>query len=242
MDIALLGMGRMGAAVEALAPAQGHTVIARFNRTHPLTSSDQLREADVAIDFSVQDAVVEHLRICCEARIPAIVGTTGWQNDLPEVANTVSRLGAAVLHSPNFSLGVQLMLHATRAMGRLLHQLPEYDVALHEVHHTGKKDRPSGTALQLAQILLDDLPYKTAWGMPGNFAPDKLEIATTRVGTVFGRHTVILDSPQDQVVIVHEAKNRDGFAMGALKAAEWIPGRQGLFTLQDMLSDWFSEN
>ena len=238
MNIALVGTGRMGAAVKAIAPTQGHTVVAQFNRTQPLTSPDQLKGADVAIDFSLQEVVVQHLQICCEARISTIVGTTGWQDQLPVVADMVSRSRAAVLHSPNFSLGVQVTLHAVHAMGKLLDQLPEYDVALREIHHTGKKDHPSGTAIQLAQAVVKGLQRKTTWGLSGEQVPHKLEIATTRVGTVFGQHAVIADSPYDQVTIVHEAKNREGFALGALKAAEWIQGRQGMFVLQDMLSDW----
>ena len=241
MNIALVGTGRMGTAVEALAPSQGHTIVARFNRAHPLVSSDQLAGADVAIDFTLHDVVVEHLHICCRTRIPVIVGTTGWYAYLPEVQEAVARHRAAVLHSPNFSLGVQIMQHAVQAMALLLEKMPDYDVAIHETHHAGKVDRPSGTAIQLAETLVNCLQRKTAWGLSGHSSPHKIEVSSTRLGTVFGRHAVTVDSPQDQLSIVHRAKNRDGFAVGALKAAAWIRGRQGLFTLQDMLSDWLSD-
>ena len=148
---------------------------------------------------------------------------------------------AALLYAPNFSLGVALVLRALRALGPLLDRLPEYDVAVHEAHHTGKVDSPSGTALLLANALLDDLARKTRLEIETQHQPidpDALHVTSSRLGSVFGEHTVYLDSPFDQITLMHQAKNRQGFAFGALMAAEWLPGRKGLFTLDDLLLDF----
>ena len=238
MRIALIGTGRMGSAVESLLAAHGHTLVARFNSNNPLSSTAQLESADVAIDFSLPLLAPRHIDVCLESRVPVVVGTTGWHQELSRIRSKVTRADGALLYSPNFSLGVQLLTQAVSTLSELLNQLPDYDVAIHEVHHTGKLDRPSGTAIKLAETIIDRLHRKSEWGEAGEVSPEILEVSSSRTGTVYGRHSIRIDGPADQITLTHEAKSRTGFALGALKAAEWLPGRTGLFTLEDMLTDW----
>lgn len=234
----------MGQAVEAVARERGHAVVARFNTQHPLPDAeapDVLNGADVVIDFSLPAHALGHIDRYCRWRRPAVIGTTGWYDALDAVRASVARHDAAVLYAPNFSLGVALVARALHGLVPLLERLPAYDVAVHEAHHTGKVDSPSGTALLLARLLLDPLSRKTHLATETQHQaidPAALHVTSTRVGSVFGEHTVYLDSPYDQITLAHRAKNRQGFAFGALQAAEWLPGRHGLFTLDDLLADW----
>ena len=230
----------MGVAVESLAVERGHEIVTRFNRRQPLQMAAQLSAADVGIDFTLPDAASSHIEVCIRAGIPVVVGTTGWYEGLTRIKELVRCEQGAVLYSPNFSLGIQLTRHALRAAIQLLNHLPDYDVAIHEVHHTRKVDQPSGTAINLAETILEGLQRKSRWAADAKGDPRTLGITSQRVGTVFGRHEVIMDSPADQMTISHHAKSRAGFAAGAITAAEWICDRTGLFTLEDMLSDWAS--
>lgn len=246
MKIALVGTGRMGTAVETLAHEQGHDVVARFNAKHPLAAAldaSALHGADVVIDFSLPTLAMDHLRRYCRWNQAAVVGTTGWYDGLDTVQEWVADSEAAILYAPNFSLGVALLVHALRSVTPMLDALPAFDVAVHEAHHTGKVDSPSGTALLLARTLLQGLTRKTKLDTETQHEridPEALHVTSTRVGSVFGAHTVYLDSPFDHITLSHQAKNRDGFAFGAVKAAEWLPGRHGLFTLDDMLAEGLS--
>ena len=231
----------MGSAVEALAPGRGHCVVTRFNSGRTLagvTGLEELSGADVAIDFSQPAVVLEHLKRYACWRLPAVVGTTGWYGALPEVAAWVAENRAALLYAPNFSLGIQIMLHALRTAGALLDRLADYDMAVHEIHHAGKIDRPSGTALLLAKTLLGSVSRKTQISVEGAHA---LEVTSTRIGAVVGEHTVRMESPADCIIFTHQSKSREGFALGALRAAEWLQGRSGLFTFEHVLMDWLRE-
>lgn len=247
MKIALVGTGQMGRAVEALAEERGHTVSARFNTDAPLTEADgpaALGGAEVVVDFSLPDVALDHLERYCAWDVAAVVGTTGWEEERSQVAEWVAESRAAILYAPNFSLGVALLARALRGVLPLLDRLPEYDAFIHEIHHTRKVDSPSGTAVMLAELLVDGLERKERIdpeAQHGRIAPEALHVSSTRVGGVVGHHTVGFDSPFDVLRFVHEAKDRRGFAFGALKAAEWLPGRRGLFTLDDVLSDWLGE-
>ncbi len=233
----------MGAAVEAVAGERGHTVVARFDADRPLLdapSRDALAGADAVIDFSVPAVVLDQIRRYAEWQIPAVVGTTGWTDRLDDVRGWVESGGGTILWSPNFSLGVALVVRALRGMMPLLDRLDDYDAAVHEAHHVHKLDSPSGTALRLAEELLAGLARKThvqPETQHGAIAPDALHVTSQRVGHVFGEHTVVLDSAVDQIEITHRAKDRRAFAAGAVTAAEWLVGRTGLFTLDDLLDD-----
>ncbi len=247
MKIALVGMGRMGQAVAGLAAERGHEITARFNAQRPLldaADASALGGADVVIDFSLPGLAPAHLERYCRWDQAAVVGTTGWYDALDRVRAWVAASRAAVLYAPNFSLGVALLVRVLRGLAPLLERLPEYDAAVHETHHTGKLDSPSGTALLLARVLLDGLSRKTRLETEtqhGRLDADALHVTSARLGSVFGTHTVSLDSPFDALTLTHQAKNRQGFAFGAVRAAEWLPGRRGLFTLDDLLADGLTE-
>ena len=241
MHLALAGTGRMGQAVEAVAAERGHAVVARFDRAAPLLDARDdaaLNGADVVVDFSVPAVALDHIHRYAAWGADAVVGTTGWTDDLDRVRAWVEEGGAGLLWAPNFSLGLALVERALRGLLPLLDRLDDYDLAVHEVHHAGKLDSPSGTALRLADVLLGGVARKThveAEAQHGAIDPAALHVTSQRLGSVLGEHTVTLDSPVEQVEVVHRAKSRRAFAVGAVRAAEWVRGRQGLFTLEDMI-------
>lgn len=234
----------MGQAIDALAPDGGHTVVARFDADTPLLDArdpGELNGADVVIDFSLPDLALDHLHRYAFWGVDAVVGTTGWYDDLAKVREWVQEGQNAVLYAPNFSLGVAVLVRALRGALPLLDRLPMYDAWVHESHHTGKVDSPSGTALLLADEVLGGLARKDRIEpetQHGAIDPASLHVSSTRVGAVFGEHTVGFDSAVDQLQFSHIAKDRKAFAVGALQAASWVRGRAGLFTLDDMLDDW----
>ena len=243
MKLALVGTGRMGQAVEAVARERGHEIASRFDEDRPLLDSrdpETLGGAEVCVDFSAPHLAVDHLHQYAFWGVDAVVGTTGWYEDLPKVRGWTEEGQNGVLYAPNFSLGVALVTRALRAIVPLVDRLEGYDPWVHEVHHTGKVDSPSGTALHLADVLLGGLSRKTRLETEtqhGAIAPEALHVTSARAGHVFGEHTVALDSAVDQITIHHRAKDRRAFAAGAVRGAEWIRGRSGLFTLDDMLDD-----
>lgn len=234
----------MGQAVEAVVADSPHTIVARFDAAHPLADvrdpEDELHGADLAIDFSAPDVALDHLHQYCFWGLDAVVGTTGWTDDLAKVEGWVEEGQNGVLWAPNFSLGVAVLVRAIRGALPLLDRLADYDPFVHETHHTGKVDSPSGTALMLADELLAGLGRKTRTETEtqhGRIDPDALHVTSARAGYVFGEHTVGFDSPVDRLTFRHMAKGRAVFAAGAVRAAAWVHGRTGLFTLDDMLEE-----
>ncbi|PSQ90146.1 MAG: 4-hydroxy-tetrahydrodipicolinate reductase [Bacteroidetes bacterium QS_8_64_10] len=246
MKIALVGTGQMGQAVERLAPERDHEIAARFNTDRPLTDADPgaLDDVDLVIDFSLPDVALEHIELYCEWNQPAVIGTTGWYDHLGDVQGWVDEHEASLLYAPNFSVGVALLRRGLRAVLPLLDELPEYDAYVREMHHRRKADSPSGTALMLADEVLAGLARKSDVDIEAQHTPvaeNVLHVSSTRTGDVFGEHDVGFDSAFDHLKLSHRAKSRAGFAFGAIKAAEWLRGRQGLFTLEDVLEDWLGE-
>ncbi|PSQ81168.1 MAG: 4-hydroxy-tetrahydrodipicolinate reductase [Bacteroidetes bacterium QS_8_68_15] len=246
MTLALVGTGQMGQAVARQAERDGHDVVARFDSSRPLAEAsgpDALDGADVAVDFSLPVEVLDHIERYCRWQQPAVVGTTGWYDEIGAVEAWTHEHDARLLYAPNFSIGVALLRTALEAVAPMLDGLDEYDAFVHEMHHTKKADSPSGTARMLGEVLLDHLARKGHLDTEAQHGPidaEALHISSTRAGTVFGRHTVGLDSPFDQVRLEHEAKSREGFAAGAVRAARWLSeqsGRSGLFTLEDALRE-----
>ena len=242
-------MGRMGEAVSELAAERGRQIVARFDKyadgypalPDTATRPAALESAEAIIDFTLPDAALQHIERYCRWGLPAVIGATGWYDRLDEAQALVDKYDGAILYAPNFSIGVALLAQAVRSVLPLLNALPEYDVAVHEVHHTGKADSPSGTALMLGDLILEELDRKRHIApetQHGRIAPHALHVTSSRLGGVVGKHDVALDSPFDRLAFVHEAKNRRGFAFGAVRAAEWLPGRKGLFTLDDLLAEW----
>ena len=230
MRITLLGHGKTGRMVEKVAGVKGDEIV------HIVTSQNApgqvgfqeewLERTDVLIDFSVADAVVENVRNAVRAKRPIVVGTTGWNSRLDEVRDLVTEESGACVFSSNFSVGVQTLFYLTRQAGKLLSRLQEFHPFVVESHHHSKVDAPSGTALSLQQLLQE------------SYSSD-IPVSSVRAGFFPGTHVVGFDSPVDTLTLKHTARNRQGFAAGALLAAEWIQGRKGLFDFEEVL---FGEN
>ena len=244
MKIALVGTGKTGQSIHRLAEENGHEIVARFSSSSPLleaTSKEALRGADVLIDFTAPQLALSHIERYCTWQTPAVIGTTGWYDSLEQVEAWVDHYQACLLYAPNFSIGVAVTSRLIELAANLMNQLPAYDGYVHEFHHRLKVDSPSGTAIHLANKLLQGLDRKTyvvTETQHQAIHEDALHVSSTRTGHIFGQHTVGFDSPYDHITITHESKTRDSFAFGALRAAEWLIGRQGLFTLDDLLEEW----
>lgn len=237
--IALIGYGAMGKEIESLASAHGCEVVAIFDVDRPLTTSSDA-SFDVAIDFSLPDAVVDNVRICAHLQRPIVIGTTGWYAKLPEVTSIVTSAGIGCVWGSNFSVGVQIFLRIVRAASMLTNDAPEYDVMVHEWHHHRKKDSPSGTAIAIASTIVDEMQRKHAMEIEtqhDRINPHALHVSSTRGGEVIGRHQVTFDSEFDTIDLVHNAKSRRGFAQGALLAAVWIAGRKGIVDFTDVFPE-----
>jgi 4-hydroxy-tetrahydrodipicolinate reductase len=227
MRIVIVGNGKMGQAVAALAEERGHEVHAAFgaeeNDSGKALTKERLAGADVAVEFTRPDAVVANLERLIEAGIPTVTGTTGWTAELPRITQLVNRHGGALLHSANFSVGVQLFLRAAHQLGREFARRSGFDAFILEEHHAAKRDAPSGTARVLQQRLHEVDPERP------------FPITSVRAGTIPGTHTLTYDGPFESVSLSHVARNRQGFAAGALAAAEWLPGHPGVHHFEDML-------
>jgi 4-hydroxy-tetrahydrodipicolinate reductase len=224
--LALIGMGRMGRALAALAPERGFRVVAELDparEDYAGVSRDALHGAQVAIEFTTPDAAAANARACAAAGCPVVVGTTGWYDQLPAVAAEIERSGGALLTAPNDSVGVAVFDRVVAEAAHLFAQLPGFDAHLIETHHAAKKDAPSGTAGALA---------RTASAALGRQIP----VTSIRTGHVPGTHEIVFDAPFEQVRLVHEARDRRVFAEGALVAARWLVGRKGAYTMADVLS------
>ncbi|MFQ3599622.1 MAG: 4-hydroxy-tetrahydrodipicolinate reductase [Chloroherpetonaceae bacterium] len=238
LTIALLGYGKMGKAIDAVAAESECTVLLRLDSTSKLTP-DVFEEVDAIIDFTRRDAFLYNLPSLLEARKPIVVGTTGWHGELDRVREKVYQYNGAMIYAANFSLGVQLFFRAVRAVAKLYAPFPDFDIAVSEIHHTAKLDSPSGTALTIAQEILANVPRKTVIQTDTHQKPlpNELQIASMRLGKVYGTHAMHIDSEFDAITLEHNAKNRYGFAKGALEAAKWIQGRAGVYSIDDFLDE-----
>lgn len=223
LKLALLGYGKMGKSVEKAAIAKGHIIDAIAASPQDLASFDH---ASVVIDFTKAESVVDNVHRAAKAGKNIVIGTTGWQKDLAHVKDLVEKYGIGAIYSPNFSLGVLLFLKLVKEAAKIISPHQDYDVGGEEIHHNQKKDAPSGTALVIAETL------KKNWQ---GEAPPQLEFSSLRVGQFPGTHTLYFDSPFDTIALTHSAKNREGFARGAIFAAEWIQHKKGLYTVEDIL-------
>lgn len=233
----------MGRAIEAIALDRGHEISARVDLGDEPDYGGETT-GDVAIEFTHPDAVVENVLRIAHAGMDLVVGTTGWYDRLDEVEAVVRRAGTGLVYAPNFSVGVHVLFRLAAHLGRLVGKLDEYDVHVQESHHRHKVDHPSGTARYLADLLVDSIGGKERWAEAppdGAADPGTLWVSTTRAGEVPGTHVVAAEGPDDRIELRHEARGRTGFARGAVTAAEWIRGRSGVFTVDDMLTDLFGE-
>ena len=230
MKIALLGYGKMGKVIEKIALERGHEIVLKKDSQD---SFDGLNNADVAIDFSIPDAAVQNITTCLENNTPIVSGTTGWLHDYHKMVNLCKEKNGAFIYGSNFSLGVNLFFEVNDYLAKMMAKFSQYDVSMEEIHHTQKLDKPSGTAISLANAIINHTS-KNSWSIE-NPTPDDVFIDVKRIDAVPGTHSIFYQSVVDTIEIKHIAHNRDGFALGALIAAEWIIGKKGVFTMKDVL-------
>ena len=240
MHIGLLGHGNMGTEIERLVRVAGVHDVSVIGLTEPAGGIDTagLENADVIIDFTSPEIVLNDIRTVAKAGKNLVVGTTGWQEHLPEVEKVVRESGIGLIYGQNFSIGANIFFRAVAHATKLFSAFKEYDVSGHEIHHAGKKDSPSGTALRTAEEILQNSKVKTTLQtakLDRKILPEELHFSSVRGGVNPGFHEVIFDSPADAVTISHAAHNRQGFAQGAILAAEFINGKKGLYTFDDVM-------
>ncbi|WP_047419813.1 4-hydroxy-tetrahydrodipicolinate reductase [Cellulophaga sp. Hel_I_12] len=230
MNIALFGYGKMGKMIEALAVQKNHTIVAKIDVD---TTEIDFSTIDVAIDFSQPSAAYTNIKMCLENNTPIISGTTGWLHKYEDAVALCNQNNGAFIYASNFSLGVNLFFELNDYLAKMMANLRDYKVSLEEIHHTQKLDAPSGTAITLAEAVIQNTGY-TDWKLDGK-EEGILPITALREGDVPGTHSIRYTSPVDTIEIKHTAHNREGFALGALTAAEWIIGKHGVFTMKDVL-------
>lgn len=230
MKIALLGYGKMGQVIERIALERGHEIILKKSST---TSFDGLENADVAIDFSIPSVAVENISTAINSGIPVISGTTGWLENYSDIVQLCTAKNGAFLYGSNFSLGVNLFFELNDFLAQMMNKFKEYKVSMEEIHHTQKLDKPSGTAISLANSIIAHSD-KNNWSIE-NPEADEVFIDVKRIENIPGTHTVAYNSAVDYIEIKHVAHNREGFALGAVVAAEWILGKKGVFSMKDVL-------
>jgi 4-hydroxy-tetrahydrodipicolinate reductase len=236
MKIALLGYGKMGKTIEKIALLEGHEIVLKIGskNLHELTA-ENLRKADVAIEFSTPQTVVANLMLCFEAGTPVVVGTTAWNDYRVIIEETCLRLGGAMIAASNFSVGVNIFFEVNKCLASLMNQRHAYQASMSEIHHTAKLDAPSGTAITLAEDLINIHHRYKSWENHVFTSAEVLSINSIREPDVPGTHVIKYVSHEDEIEIKHTAINRDGFAKGAIMAAAWIHNKKGIFSMKDVL-------
>lgn len=239
MRIALIGYGKMGKAIEEVAIQRGHSIVARVNSQQRIEMVD-LSQADIAIEFSKPALAVSHIHYCLKHQIPIVVGTTAWNEQFEEVKDSVRTQNGSLLYASNFSLGVNIFFEINQHLARLMNGKTDYQACIEEIHHTQKLDAPSGTAISLANDLLQNNSDYVSWVLGEEQKPHvndgQLGVTSFRKPDVPGTHSVSYSSNVDTITITHEAHNRVGFALGAVIAAEWLGNKKGVYTIKDVLN------
>lgn len=230
MKIALIGYGRMGRTIEKFAQERGHEIVHRIKEN---IAEYNLKKADIAIDFSIPDAAFKNVTTCFEQGVPVVSGTTGWLDRYDEAVEVCKKNNSAFIYASNFSLGVNIFFELNKKLATMMHSFPEYKVEIEEIHHTQKLDAPSGTAITLAEQIIENTS-KTGWKMedPGE---NDIPVKAQRIENVPGTHNISYNSEVDTIKIEHIAHSRDGFAIGAVVAAEWLQDKKGVFSMKDVL-------
>lgn len=231
MKIALFGYGKMGKMIEKTALSRNHEIVAKIDID---TNEIDFEAIDVAIDFSMPDAAFSNITQCIEHNIPVISGTTGWLENYGKVVELCQKKEGAFIYASNFSLGVNVFFELNKVLAKMMSNLKDYNVSLEEIHHTQKLDAPSGTAITLAEGVIANSEHQD-WQLGSN-EDGKISITSKRIGTTPGTHTIDYTSKIDSIEIKHTAHNREGFALGAVIAAEWIHGKTGVFSMKDVLN------
>lgn len=236
MKIAIIGYGKMGKAIEEIALQQGHEIVLKVNSDNKeLLAIPTLQQADVAIEFTAPESAIENIERCFQAGVPLVCGTTGWTNALPQIQSRCASLNGSMVYASNFSIGVNLFFELNTKLATLMANQTQYEVILEEIHHTQKKDAPSGTALTLASQILAHNKRKKQWVNDISDNPEDLEIISQRIDPTPGTHRVKYASVVDDIEIIHTAHNRTGFAAGAVLAANFIKDKKGFYTMREVL-------
>lgn len=237
MKIALIGYGKMGKEIERIALDRGHSIVSIIDENNLSGfDSDEFKGADVAIEFTTPASAMNNFRKCFAAGVPVVAGTTGWLENMPEVKDACENKGQTFFYASNYSLGVNIFFAVNKYLAKIMNQFPDYTVKMEEVHHIHKLDAPSGTAITLAEGIIENVDRKTDWHLETESKPSDLAIHCIREGEVPGIHQVFYESEADIISIKHDAKNRKGFALGAVLAAEFTHGKKGFLGMQDMLN------
>lgn len=235
MNIALFGYGKMGKEIEAIALKRGHTIVLKIDKDNVDTIIDtDLKKADVIIEFSTPHTVLDNIKRCINAQVPVVVGTTGWYDSFDAIKKLCSEKNGALFHATNFSLGVNLFFKVNTYLAELMNKYNDYEVSMEEIHHIHKLDKPSGTAITLAEQILKKIDKKTKWSIDKKDT-DTLFIKDIREGEVPGTHIIKYQSEVDDIEIMHKAHNRKGFALGAVIAAEFLNGKKGIYSMSDII-------
>jgi 4-hydroxy-tetrahydrodipicolinate reductase len=229
MKIALLGYGKMGQVIERIALERGHTIVLKKTSSNTFNG---LENADVAIDFSVPNSALSHISECLNKNIPVVSGTTGWLDDYDKIVTLCNQKQGSFIYGSNFSLGVNIFFELNKQLAKMMQNLKQYNVSMEEIHHTQKLDAPSGTAISLANDIIQNSEY-TNWSLKKE--EHTIYIDAKRIENVPGTHSIFYDSEVDQIEIKHTAHSREGFALGSIIAAEWLLGKKGVFTMKDVL-------
>ncbi len=236
LKIALIGYGKMGKAIEEIALQKGHTVVLKIDADNQEDMNKaNLQQCDVAIEFTSPHSAVQNIKNCMDAGIPVISGSTGWLDSWEEVKQYCDEQQGSLLYASNFSIGVNIFFEVNKKLASLMAPHKEYEVKIEEIHHTEKKDAPSGTAITLAEQVLDFYPRKKNWVNELTNNPAALSIVSKRIDPAPGTHVVTYHSAIDDIEIIHTAHSRKGFASGAVLAAEFMVGKKGIFTMTDVL-------
>ena len=236
MKIAIIGYGKMGKTIEKIAIQKGHEIVLIINAA-PFSKQDvaKLKNADVAIEFSRPEAAYKNIKKCIKAGVPVVCGTTGWLDKKSKIIKLCKKHDGAFFYASNYSVGVHIFFEINKALATLMNQHPQYEIQLEEIHHTQKLDAPSGTAISLAKDILKKIDRKQKWTKLPNSTSTDLTILSKRIENVPGTHLIQYISPIDTIEIKHTAHSRLGFAIGAVNAAEWLLGRNGVFGMKDLL-------
>jgi len=237
MKIALIGYGKMGHMIEEIATQRGHEIVLKIDVNNQRDFTEEnISKANVAIEFTNPDSAFENVMQCLEFEVPVVSGSTGWNHKLEEAKNYCKKNNGSFLHTSNFSVGVNIFFEVNKVLAKLMSSQPEYDVTMKEIHHTAKKDAPSGTAVTLAEQILSNLPRKKNWVNQSASNQEELSIISERTDPAPGTHYVKYSSEVDDIEIIHTAHSRKGFAMGAVLAAEYISNKKGVFSMKDVLN------
>jgi 4-hydroxy-tetrahydrodipicolinate reductase len=236
MKIALIGYGKMGKAIEAVAIKKGHHVVLKIDLDNlDELNAANLSKADAAIEFTGPGSAFGNVMKCLQAGIPLVCGSTGWLENFETAKKYCLEKDGTLLYASNFSIGVNIFFEVNRLLARLMESRPEYEVTMTEIHHTQKKDAPSGTAITLAEQIIERIPRKKLWVNHISDNPEELEIISERIDPAPGTHKIRYGSPVDDIEITHTAHSREGFAQGAVLAAEYIHNKKGLFSMKEVL-------